>query len=401
MTDDDIKKAREIIDAATPGPWKTLKKVLVVNEWSEHIGDFHASSNAAFIAAAREGWPAALDEVTRLRADLETVQSRAKNWTEDCAESVKTLLTENESLKEMFAECDSDRCDALEELWAAQAELKRFKESEHINPAMPTGTYRVIDGKVCRVLPGTPWDETRLREACTEIADLKNTVNEQDANLNTRGVALAMARQDIVMKTTRIQELVDEINSVRAENVRLTTHLPKVQAERDDAIAELKFADETITQQHLAYDTLLAFKTEIATERDAAVAKCTGLQEDLDGVIQNKRVDNEYFNEKLRKGKNRENMLQSAALEFHLKLEHAQAEFAALKASRDAWTWPQPCVGCAVPVGDAWCAWCASRPEVVPLRVKLLDTEAELTALKARYDALLASLSCTGEIWTP
>lgn len=83
MTNEDLKKARGIIDAATPGPWKPDRDLEGI--FSNYDGKCHvpvgSSDNCGcgesfvcidepdeiFICAARTGWPEALDEVERLR----------------------------------------------------------------------------------------------------------------------------------------------------------------------------------------------------------------------------------------------------------------------------------------------------------------------------------------------
>lgn len=79
MTSDEIKRAREIIEAATPGEWwipggdgdSVWTKI---GEDEGYVAstytDANAHSDAQFIAAARTGWPAALDEVERLKGQV-------------------------------------------------------------------------------------------------------------------------------------------------------------------------------------------------------------------------------------------------------------------------------------------------------------------------------------------
>jgi hypothetical protein len=76
----DFAKDRAICEAATPGPWMNdnLSNSLI---WGPKGPGFELISkvnhgllwrdNARFIAEARTGWPAALDEIERLRAVLE------------------------------------------------------------------------------------------------------------------------------------------------------------------------------------------------------------------------------------------------------------------------------------------------------------------------------------------
>ena len=88
-----IPEARAVIEAATPGPWRALLnshgmtgvhsdgtgsnvKIYHVTLADEAHPDTHARqrADATCIAAARTGWPAALDEIDRLRAELRTCE---------------------------------------------------------------------------------------------------------------------------------------------------------------------------------------------------------------------------------------------------------------------------------------------------------------------------------------
>lgn len=82
MTPDDIAADRAVIAAATPGPWKhedgtDVRTPLVDGPHRPGVAGFPApirigsNQDAAFVARARTRWPAALDEVERLRAELD------------------------------------------------------------------------------------------------------------------------------------------------------------------------------------------------------------------------------------------------------------------------------------------------------------------------------------------
>jgi hypothetical protein len=78
----DFAKDRAICEAATPGPWNNEPKSdigLLTDYVGRVIGFMETSEDREFSVAAREGWPAALDEIERLRAVLE----RIKKWAED------------------------------------------------------------------------------------------------------------------------------------------------------------------------------------------------------------------------------------------------------------------------------------------------------------------------------
>lgn len=77
MTPDETKAARALCEAATRGPWIVERDADACEAVHGAGGvitciveDPRDKADAAFIAAARTGWPAALDEIKRLRAAL-------------------------------------------------------------------------------------------------------------------------------------------------------------------------------------------------------------------------------------------------------------------------------------------------------------------------------------------
>ena len=61
----DFEADRKLCDAATPGPWESA--VFVGSEVGAiKAGSAFTRDDIKFIAQAREGWPAALDEISRL-----------------------------------------------------------------------------------------------------------------------------------------------------------------------------------------------------------------------------------------------------------------------------------------------------------------------------------------------
>ncbi len=92
MTPVELAVARALCDAASPAPWSDKPEPWPVrNQWFEDRPGHRVESrgtafafgvavavavtpdDAAFIAAARDGWPAALDEVERLRTVMDAV----------------------------------------------------------------------------------------------------------------------------------------------------------------------------------------------------------------------------------------------------------------------------------------------------------------------------------------
>lgn len=81
MTDDEITKARTLIAAASPGPWTfespqppagavEIYRPMRDEDDMNLVADWVPESDAAFICAAREGWPAALDALEKARFEL-------------------------------------------------------------------------------------------------------------------------------------------------------------------------------------------------------------------------------------------------------------------------------------------------------------------------------------------
>jgi len=96
MTPDEIAEARRIIEAATPGPWNAEDGFIVLSEpeliecpgsggamsYTSVVARLHWrgtpewEANEKLIAAARTGWPKALDEIERLRAFTEQLYAK-------------------------------------------------------------------------------------------------------------------------------------------------------------------------------------------------------------------------------------------------------------------------------------------------------------------------------------
>ena len=74
MTERDLSADRAACDAATPGPWNVHQPtgcIPAVHSETETISDRVFNGNAPFIALARSALPYWLDEVERLRAELD------------------------------------------------------------------------------------------------------------------------------------------------------------------------------------------------------------------------------------------------------------------------------------------------------------------------------------------
>lgn len=96
MTPEDIAKARKIINKANRGPWEhdlDIGGIWYVSIKDEHLitAEQCGQEDAAFIAAARTGWPEALDEIERLNRVAISQESLLKTLGE--------MKNENEKLQ--------------------------------------------------------------------------------------------------------------------------------------------------------------------------------------------------------------------------------------------------------------------------------------------------------------
>lgn len=85
MTDDELKLARKLVDAASPGPWTVneggiigsacpvIFGVLVGNDPNPYT--YVCTDDSNFICASRTLVPALLDEIDRLRAERDAMRA--------------------------------------------------------------------------------------------------------------------------------------------------------------------------------------------------------------------------------------------------------------------------------------------------------------------------------------
>jgi hypothetical protein len=84
-TPEDLARDLAICDEATPGPWRAERDAL--GHWRilwphsrngsiARKGKVFSDEDAAFIAAAREGWPAALRRLAALEAEVAALKAR-------------------------------------------------------------------------------------------------------------------------------------------------------------------------------------------------------------------------------------------------------------------------------------------------------------------------------------
>ncbi len=121
MSNDEIAKWRAVIANATPGPWESLGPsntgaVLVYCDVGFPVASMSVVWNrdpaalladAAFIAAAREGWPAALDESERLRAQVNALGERVVRETRRAAFYKSCALSGEVPSAETVAQIDA------------------------------------------------------------------------------------------------------------------------------------------------------------------------------------------------------------------------------------------------------------------------------------------------------
>ena len=89
LTDREITDALALCEAATPGPWAYETPLPPAGATEVHwpvsladddvmpVCDYIRLEDARFIAAARTGWPKALEEVQRLRAQVADLEANA------------------------------------------------------------------------------------------------------------------------------------------------------------------------------------------------------------------------------------------------------------------------------------------------------------------------------------
>ncbi len=73
LTDEELAKWKAICDAATPGPWGRIKRhpTWIYDGALSSIGSMDSEKDTVWIIAACAGWPRCIEEVERLRAEVE------------------------------------------------------------------------------------------------------------------------------------------------------------------------------------------------------------------------------------------------------------------------------------------------------------------------------------------
>lgn len=101
----DFEADRKICDAATAGPWSTFDSMWVIDSSTDSadvlVAECKRNYDARFIAEARTGWPAALDEIERLKKLLHAIMTD-----KHAAVTMDDLRTENECYRQALESVD-------------------------------------------------------------------------------------------------------------------------------------------------------------------------------------------------------------------------------------------------------------------------------------------------------
>lgn len=89
MSDRDWQKDMELAKKATPGPWRAE---VYARRVMPYICDHVDPADARFIATAREGWPAALEERARLEERVKELEAQAAVMREALKQAGEALL---------------------------------------------------------------------------------------------------------------------------------------------------------------------------------------------------------------------------------------------------------------------------------------------------------------------
>lgn len=135
----DIALVRAVIAAAPPGPWAARNHQMYWSIVDEAGREIAAPCReplrliAEFIAAARTGWPAALDEIERLRSDVEAADTRMVAVLEGTfATGDGTAQREIERLRVEVSALRSGViwvCDAVGRVYAEQRTIRAVRQA--------------------------------------------------------------------------------------------------------------------------------------------------------------------------------------------------------------------------------------------------------------------------------
>ena len=98
----DLKADLEICNKATPGPWIQDRCNVSAQGYTLFITYVSGKNDAQFVAAAREGWPEAIERAIKAEDEVERLRLMVKSITgglDEAIEAVHFLETENAKLQ--------------------------------------------------------------------------------------------------------------------------------------------------------------------------------------------------------------------------------------------------------------------------------------------------------------
>ena len=160
---DDIKRLRELCDAATPGPWAEQHWkgapdgcVYAGNEWIANA----SIENAALIAAARTALPALLDRLEAVERERDEAKAACRSWATAHDEAI---IADRDTLKARLERAEQAETKAVTHVQHLERQLAACKaelEAERAN-AVRMREYRFSLEGIATDGNGNPVESTR------------------------------------------------------------------------------------------------------------------------------------------------------------------------------------------------------------------------------------------------